>query len=118
MSSDINAGNGQNFGKLSEVGGRAVVAFLRQQYPVKTAACVEAEIGIPADTYRKWENGTAPSFNATLKLIARHGPEFLAAVMPTRFDWLDAAVQAREAKAIEVDIAEKRRRLDQLRANL
>ena len=46
MSSDINAGNGQNFGKLSEVGGRAVVAFLRQQYPVKTAACVEAEIGI------------------------------------------------------------------------
>lgn len=63
--------------------GEDVAAFLRRLYPVKTAAAVEAAEGISADTFRKWESaGCAPSHATTLRLLLRHGPEFLAALVP------------------------------------
>jgi hypothetical protein len=101
-----------------DLGGR-VQEFLRSRHPIKTAANVAAETGCGLHQVKRWLEGAAtPNSEAWVALIATYGPEFLAAVMPNRFDWLDAAVQAREEAALEADIAAKRKRLDQLRANL
>lgn len=118
MSSAKNGKFGQNGGKFSAFAhpdGAAVAAFLRRVYPVKTAAAVEAAKGIPADTFRKWEQGSAPSFASTLKLIARHGPEFLCAVMREGApDWVSAAARAKRHAELEAEIDARRRELAEI----
>ena len=120
--------SGRNCGKVFRFSGQScqirpdggdVAAFLRSVYPVKTAASVEAAEGISADTYRKWESaGCAPSHATTLRLILRHGPEFLAALVPEgeRPDWLEGALKSQRQARLEAEIAERRKALEHLSA--
>ena len=114
----LNAKNGDIFGKLSAVDGRCVAEFLRSRHPTKTAACVEAETGIPADTFRKWEDGTSPSFRACFALIGVYGPELISAVMPYRVAWLDDAVMQSREQALLEEIETRQKQLCELRKRL
>ena len=76
---------GRKLGKIGQVDGRTlaerVASFLREQHPLKTPQCVEAETAIPANTVRKWlEQGNAPSGPAYDALVRRYGAAFLCAV--------------------------------------
>lgn len=99
--------------------GVRVQEFLRARHPVKTATNVAAETGCGVHQVKRWLEGAAtPNGEAWVALIAAYGPDFIAAVMPERMGWLDAALQAREAAKIAEDFDALQRRLDQLRANL
>ena len=96
-----------------------VANFLRQVHPSKTAVNVAADTGCSVYQVEKWlDASSAPSGPAIERLISAYGPEFLVAFMPDRFDWLDAALQVREAKAMESELDALQKRLNQLRANL
>lgn len=90
------------------------VAFVRRLYPVKTADCVSADTGVPAQTVRRWLEGVSkPSWVAFSRLIFAYGPSFLAAVYPKAPQWLDEA-HRREMQATLR--AEQQRISDQLAA--
>jgi hypothetical protein len=106
--SGITMGNSAHkFGKISEASADGAIAFLRQLYPVKTGAHVEADTGISADTYRKWEDGIAkPSWSHVWRLICRYGPAFMCAVLPNPPEWLDADRRAERQRQLDHDIAQ------------
>jgi hypothetical protein len=108
--------SGHVVGKNSDSVAIRAVRYLRSRQPVKTAAAVEAETGISADTVRKWFAGAKPGFTHVLQLICCYGPGFLAAVMgdgaPT---WLDDAARAERQLELEARIERQRLELDQLR---
>jgi hypothetical protein len=93
--------------KLVEPHQNAVAAHLRRIHPTKTAECVAADIGVPAETVRQWLRGAAsPSGPAMLALVGVYGPELLAVALPNAPGWLRRAL-----------VAEKRRAaMDELRA--
>ena len=93
----------------------ALESFLRARHPFKTAAHVAADTGCSIEQVRKWLAGAAePNHSATLRLIAAYGPEFLAAVMPQRFEWLDEGVRAARRAALKSEIAARERELESL----
>lgn len=82
-----------------DVGGLA--GFLRAQHPVKTAAAVEGQTGIPAASVRKWLEGRAfPGCEATFRLLQVYGLP-LAAACVRGCAWLDEAILVARDKAIE-----------------
>lgn len=90
-------------------------AFLRAVYPAKTAANVEAFEGVSGETFRKWESGvSSPNFATTLALIARHGPEFLAAVLPQAPAWLTSSVREQRQRALEASLEHLQSELAQI----
>lgn len=97
--------------------GRAVAAFLREKFPVKTAFAVSAMAGVSPDAFRKWEAGvSSPSFKLTLYFIVRFGPEFLAAVLPQVPDWLDDDICDARESDLERRALRARADLDEYRA--
>jgi len=92
-----------------------VVAFIRRLHPVKTAEHVSADIGVAADTIRKWIEGVAkPSFVAFSKLILAYGPAFLIAVYPQAPKWLDEAARRERLAALEEQQARIRAEIEAL----
>lgn len=99
----------------SKVLGERVAKFLRQRHPIKTAASVAAETPFSAYRVGKWlELASVPNGPALLVLTAVYGPEFLAAVMPQRFEWLDEGVRAQRRERLKAEIAARERELESL----
>ena len=89
--------------------------FLRARHPIKTAANVEAETGIPSDSVRKWLNGQAqPNGAAVIAMVCAYGPELLHATVRGAPDWLSATVRERAMRELEAKIAEQQARLEEL----
>lgn len=87
-------------------------AWLRARHPVKTAAAVAAETGLPQTRIQKWLAGAATPTGASLvALLAAYGPAVLAASMDHVPDWLDEQVRADE-------LATLRREQERLRARM
>jgi len=104
--------------KIGRIDGDAcperAVAFVRRLYPVKTADCVAADTGVPAQTVRRWLEGVAkPSWTAFSRLIFAYGPAFLVAVYPNAPRWLDEAHRREQQAALR---AEQQRIAEQLAA--
>lgn len=102
-------------GKLAENNAERAVSFLRRLYPTKTAQHVEADTGINADTVRNWFDGSSPSFAHFGRLICAYGPDFLAAVLPERLGWLDAAARAQAQADLDARIAALQAERERLR---
>ena len=78
----------------------AVASHLRAIHPIKTAECVAADIGVPAETVRQWLRGAAsPNGSAMLALVGVYGPELLAAALPDAPAWLRRALVAEQRRA-------------------
>lgn len=112
---------GQVRRKISQVDGRTlaehVCTFLREQHPVKTAQCVEAETGISAHTVRKWlDQGNAPSGPAYDALVRRYGASFLCSVHPeTRDAWFAHVARMQEQERLEAHVRQMKQQLAALR---
>ncbi|KAB1068878.1 hypothetical protein [Methylobacterium planeticum] len=108
---------GQAHRKITQVDGRTlaerVAGFLREQHPLKTAQCVEAETGVSAHTVRKWlEQGNAPSGPAYDALVNRYGAPFLCRVHPDRSDaWFVDVARQQEQQRLERAAATIRQQL-------
>jgi DNA-binding transcriptional regulator YiaG len=75
--------------RSSTIVGERIVAFLREQHPVKTIESVSAETGVSQATIAKWfERASVPGGLAILMLAAAYGPEFLVAAYPKAPNWL------------------------------
>lgn len=86
--------------KMRNFDPNAVAAHLRRLHPSKTAECVAADIGVPAETVRQWLRGAAsPSGPAMLALVGVYGPELLAAALPDAPAWLRRALVAEQRRA-------------------
>ena len=86
--------------KLVELHQNAVATHLRRIHPAKTAECVAADVGVPAETVRQWLRGAAsPSGPAMLALVGVYGPELLAAALPDAPAWLRRALVAEQRRA-------------------
>lgn len=96
------------------------MAFLRQRYPVKTAECVAAEIGVSVETVNQWnQRGSLPSAMALFRMFGVYGPEILATAMgDSAPDWLRRDVIEAELERTEREIAARRARHEELRAQL
>lgn len=117
--------SGRKFGQLSakrgqkcEPDGEAVVGFLRQLYPSKTAEFVAADVGLSATTVRKWlDRGSRPSFCAFVKLVATYGPALLAVAFgDDPPDWLARAAVDEEMATLRAEharLVEKLARMEQ-----
>ncbi|GEP09855.1 hypothetical protein [Methylobacterium gnaphalii] len=92
-------------------------AFLREQHPVKTASCVEAEAGVSAHTVRKWfDLGSAPSGPAYDALVRRYGAPFLCSVHPeTRDAWFAHVARLQEQEQLEARARQITQRLTDMR---
>ena len=94
-----------------------LVAFLRQEHPIKTAESVQAFCGISAATVRKWLSGeTNPNGAALATLLLAYGPEAIASCVKCSPRWLKAAVREEMTERLESEISERERRLAELRA--
>jgi hypothetical protein len=110
MSGSQFADVGRKGGKLSVEERERLVAYLRKRFPAKTAACVEAETGVPADTFRKWESGSAPSFESFVLLIHWGGPEFMSAVFPSLL-WIGESALLARANRLRDELAAVEQRI-------
>lgn len=97
--------SGRQHGKVFLCDGRTlrerVSSFLRAQHPDKTAAYVACEIGVPAETVRKWlEQGSVPNGAAMLALVRRYRMSFIDEVLgEDADDWIaDLARQEQQER--------------------
>ena len=108
--------SGHIAGKIDTESVKRAVAFIERLYPVKTGDNFKAATGISADTFRKWRDGvSAPGWRHSLRMILVFGPEFLAATLDNPPAWLDAASRQEMAARLQSEIAERERRLADLR---
>lgn len=85
-----------------------VIGFLRDRHPTNTAKMVARDTAgaLPVRTIDKWlERVSSPNARAYTVLWLTYGPEFLAALSPTKLGWLDANVRAARAAEIDRQIA-------------
>ena len=88
-----------------------LAAFLRRQHPTKTAQCVAALTGLPADSVKKWINGEVqPSGRAMLAMVCAYGPEFIAAAVRNAPEWCNQDLRAAKIAKLKQEIAELERR--------
>lgn len=86
--------------------GRAVEGFLRARYPSKTVDNVVADTGLSPHQVGKWLEGAhAPSGVAFARLTLVYGPEFLAAVFPSRPAWVERAVDEHRLECLKAERA-------------
>ncbi|SEE60203.1 hypothetical protein SAMN05519104_6691 [Rhizobiales bacterium GAS188] len=80
---------------------------LRGLEPIKTAHAIAAATGCDAKRVEKWLSGHSfPDGRALLALICAYGPLVLAALMPLRPPWLDAAAREAERAKLADEMAE------------
>ncbi len=92
-------------------------AFLRRLHPRDTAACVEADTGIPAGSVEKWLQGIAfPRARHQFRLIGAYGPSVFAAMVPAAPRWLDEAVRAERLREMEQRAALLAREIEAMRS--
>jgi hypothetical protein len=87
-----------------------LASFLRRLYPSKTAACVAADTGLPADSVKKWLLGEVqPNGRAMLALICAYGPPLICAAVKSPPEWCDAGLRAAKIAKLraELDALEK-----------
>lgn len=81
-------------------------AFLRALYPYDTAANIAADIKISDRTVDNWLDETSePRSSVMLKMVAKYGPEALAAAYHEAPPWLDAAGRAVRMAELERELA-------------
>lgn len=104
-------------GQKCEPDGDAVVSFLRQLYPKKTAEFVEADTDVSARTVRKWlDRGSSPSFPAIMKLFAAYGPALLMVAFGRNPpDWASRAAKAERQAEVEARLAHAAAELEEMR---
>ena len=86
--------------------GERIVGFLRQKHPMKTAANVSADIGLPSSTIAKWLEGAAsPGGYAVFKLIDFYGGDLIAAAWPRSLGFLSEAAREEKARKLDARIA-------------
>ncbi len=92
-----------------------IAKFLRRMHPIKTAAHVASKIGSSEYRVGKWlELSSAPNGAAMIALTCAYGPEFLAAVMPQRFEWLDEGLRSARRAKLKAEIAARERELESI----
>ncbi len=93
-----------------------IIAFLRDQHPLKTAENVAADTGLSAETVQTWiDRGSAPNVVGMIYLVGAYGPEFLAAAMGDRApQWLTAAGQDAELARLDAEMAALKARREAL----
>lgn len=97
---------GSFFPTLGEWHPEGAGAFLRRLHPVKTAANVAAETGVPAKTVEKWLGGeTQPGLTAFVRLVVAYGPAFLEAALRPPPDWISESARAAQITRLEAEIA-------------
>ena len=74
---------------------------LRARYPAKTAACVAADLGVPARSVEHWLSGGAPHALIFAQMVLAYGPDFLCALCPRPPEWLQGARRAERLAALE-----------------
>lgn len=90
--------------------GERVANFLRARHPSKTAANVAAETPFSEHRVKAWlEHRAAPDGLAIVVMTAAYGPEFLAAVMPQKFEWIDESARRARGERIDAEIAALKR---------
>lgn len=93
------------------------IGFIRERYPVKTAECVAADIGVPVHTVKRWIEGAAkPSWSGFSRMILAYGPAFLAAVFPCQPKWLSDAYQREQLVQLEAEQARIQIKIQALKA--
>jgi hypothetical protein len=93
------------------------VAFIRALYPVKTAECVAADIGLPVHTVKRWLEGVArPSWDGIFALICAYGPRFLAVALPAPPAWVSDAAREQELAELRAEQARITKKLEALGA--
>lgn len=95
------------------------MAFIKALYPLKTAECVAADLGVPTHTVKRWLEGVAkPSWIGFSRMIIAYGPAFLVAVFPcARPAWLDDAYQREQLAELEAEQARIQSKINALRGN-
>lgn len=97
--------------------GERVANFLRARHPSKTAANVAAETPFTEHRVKAWlEMRAAPDGIAIVIMTGVYGPEFLAAVMPQKFAWIDESARKARGERIDAEIAALMREREQLNA--
>lgn len=91
-------------------------AWLRRRHPVKTAAAVAAETGLPEERVRKWLAGSAaPTGGSLVALLAAYGPAVLAAALTHVPAWLDESVRAEALAELERERARLAAEMEKLK---
>lgn len=89
-------------------------ALFRARHPVKTAACVAAEIGVSERAVAGWLAGEAsPGLGHVASIVAAYGPDAVAAFFKTPPEWLDAV---RRRARVERLVAEQQRIASEIEA--
>jgi hypothetical protein len=102
-------------GRSAEHDVEAVLAYLRQMYPTQTYYSIAADTGIAAGTIENWFMRKAkPSASHFAGLIAAYGPQFLAAVLTVKPEWVERAAKYERALAIDRHIEDLRREKEAL----
>lgn len=93
--------------------GERVASYLRAKHPEKTALYVASEIGISAETVRKWlEQGSVPNGAAMLALIRRYRMSFVDGVLgEDADDWITDLARQEEQERLEAEAAAIRQKL-------
>jgi transposase-like protein len=93
--------------------GERVASYLRAKHPEKTAIYVASEIGVSAETVRKWlEQGSVPNGAAMLALIRRYRMSFVDRVLGESADaWIAELARQEEQERLEGEASAIRRKL-------
>ncbi|MCJ2143694.1 hypothetical protein [Methylobacterium sp. E-066] len=93
--------------------GERVASYLRSKHPKKTALYVASEIGVSAETVRKWlELGSVPNGAAMLALIRRYRMTFVDGVLGEDADsWIAELARQEEQERLEAEAAAIRKKL-------
>jgi hypothetical protein len=81
--------------------------FLRRRHPVKTAASVASETGLPADSVKKWLSGEVqPNGRSVFALICAYGPSLISASVKGAPEWCDTEARAAKIAALKAELAD------------
>lgn len=109
--------SGRSNGRIVPCDGRTlgerVASYLRAKHPEKTAPYVASEIGVSAETVRKWlEQGSVPNGAAMLALIRRYRMSFVDVVLGDDADeWIAELARQEEQERLEAEAAAIRQKL-------
>ena len=109
--------SGRSNGRITPSDGRTlgerVASYLRAQHPDKTAIYVAAEIGVSAETVRKWlEQNSVPNGRVMLALIRRYRMSFIDNVLGEDADgWIAELARQEEQERLEAQASAIRHQL-------
>ena len=96
--------------------GERIASYLRAKHPEKTAIYVASEVGVSAETVRKWiEQGSVPNGAAMLALIRRYRMTFVDEVLGEDADeWIAELARQEALQQLERQAATVRQQMAEL----